>query len=153
MGLFNWLKILPSGQRGNPSVPRSSGIDTDNQRGVGQAMADVGTDAAKRGVTLLAAGDLYGAREAFSEAARLSPRSAANQVNLAYALQQTGAEAEALTHLQLAVSIDAQSFDAHYMLAGVLERLPDLQGAIANLQQALALRPSFNQHKQIYVEC
>jgi predicted O-linked N-acetylglucosamine transferase (SPINDLY family) len=96
-----------------------------------------------RGVALLDGADFAGARDAFHAAVQLSPDVAANRVNLAYALQQTGDEKEAVRQLRHAVALDACSFDGHYMLGGALERLADTSGAVEHLRLAIALQPSF----------
>ena len=140
MGLFTWAKRLSPGRQASADAARSLQPDAHREHQAGAASAGHGIDPGKRGVALLAAGDLHAARDAFAEAVRLNPGSAANHVNLAYALQQTGAEAEALPHLQRAVAIDPASFDAHYMLAGALERAPDLPGAA---EKILLSRPVF----------
>jgi protein O-GlcNAc transferase len=100
-------------------------------------------DPAQRGVAALGRGDFGAAVSAFRQALAIDSASAANHVNLAYALQQTGSDAEALTLLRNAVDLDPESFDALYMLGGALERAQDLEGAGTHLRSALALRPEF----------
>jgi len=100
-------------------------------------------DPVKQGVASLSAGDFESAVSAFREALTLAPNSAANHVNLAYALQETRAPTEALSHLQRAVALDATSFDAHYMLGIALEREGEHAAAAGHLRTAVSLRPTF----------
>lgn len=126
MGLFSWA--------GFRRAPKSaSGADPDERD----------DDAVQRGVTALGRGDFDTAVSAFRRALAIDCVSAANHVNLAYALQQTSSEAEALTLLRQAVALDPESFDALYMLGGALERAQDLEAAGTHLCSAVALRPEF----------
>jgi len=97
----------------------------------------------RSGIGHLNAGDFRRAYEIFKKAADLEPTVAAHQINLAFALQQTGSHELALLHLQRAVGLDGESFDAHYMLGGALERDGDLSRAAEELEVAVKLRPDF----------
>lgn len=135
MGLFTWAK-----RAAKPAeAPAPDGAATETARRIRAA------EAAKAGAALLDAQDFSGACKAFHEALALDAESASHCVNLAYALQQCGLEAEALPHLQQAVMLDPGSFDARYMLSSALEKLPDLFGAAEQLQAAIVLRPEFDQ--------
>ncbi len=129
MGLFDWAR-RPKPSRdavGLPSPPPMAPA--------------VDADPVKRGIAALEAGQFAAACDAFREAVKREPGSAANHVNLAYALQQAGADA--LPSLHQAVALDADSFDARYMLGGALEQAGDPAGAAGHLTRAVALRPDF----------
>ncbi|MEO8153085.1 MAG: tetratricopeptide repeat protein [Rhizobacter sp.] len=141
MGFFSWAKrrfshVRPGGQLQGP-------FRSDEADKAARHPPSTLTDPAKLGVECLQVGDIAGALKAFGQALTLHPDSAANHVNLAYVLKQTGAEGEALPHLRQAVALDAQSFDAHYMLGGALEQGPDLEAAAKHLRLALALCADF----------
>lgn len=107
---------------------------------------DVDEEAAaqtRRGVEALEQGRFHDACDAFRAVVALQPDSAANHVNLGYALSEAGSDGEALRHLRRAIALDADSFDAHYLLAGALERRGELADATDALQRALALRPGY----------
>lgn len=97
----------------------------------------------RRGVEALEQGRFLDACDAFRAVVALNPDSAANHVNLAYALIAAGSDSDALRHLRRATALDANSFDAHYLLAGTMERRGEQAGAIEALQRALALRPDY----------
>jgi predicted O-linked N-acetylglucosamine transferase (SPINDLY family) len=106
----------------------------------------VSVDELKRqGIAYLDAGEPAKAVGLFRQAAELEPDVAAHQVNLAYALQQTGAHEDALPCLRRAATLAPDSFDAHYMLAGGLERVGDHAGAVTHLRHAVRLDPGFLQ--------
>jgi len=97
------------------------------------------------GISCLENSDAVGAVEVFRQALEVEHGTAARQVNLAFALQQVGRDADATYHLQRAVGLDSQSFDAAYMLGCAHERDGDLEEAALALRQALALRPDYVQ--------
>jgi len=99
----------------------------------------------REGISCLEKNDAVGAIDAFRQALEVEYGTAARQVNLAFALQQAGHHADARYHLQRAVGLDSQSFDAAYMLGCEHERDGDLEEAALALRQALALRPDYVQ--------
>ena len=88
-------------------------------------------------------GQFHQARDALREAIRRDPGNATHRVNLAYALQQCGEADEARIHLQEAVVLAPESFDAHYMLAGSSEAAGDLEGAARSLRRAVEVNDGF----------
>ncbi len=138
MGLFDWAR-RSSSARNAKAATRETRVQ--QSPAPGPALSE--EDQVRRGIDLLGAGKFLQACDAFRAALALNPRSAANNVNLAYALQQIDAETDALPHLRKAVLLDPQSFDAQYMLGAALERVPDLPGAAKHFSEAVALRPDF----------
>ena len=142
MGLSAWIKGLPSlgrGPRPLARTPLAAVVNDAPQKDA--ATGDI--DPAKLGVSLLQSGKLAAAADAFRKAVAQAPQSAANHVNLAYALQELGSGADAVVYLRQAIVLDPGSFDAHYMLGGALEGLGEHAAAAEHLRQAVVLKPEF----------
>ena len=131
MGLFGWLKG-GSGRREEEKVLAPA------------ASPPIG-DPSRRGIELVAVGRYAEACGAFRSAIAAEPKVASHHVNLAFALQESGDTATAISHLKQAAALDAASFDAHYMLGAALEQADQLVGAAAALGRAVELQPGMEQ--------
>lgn len=91
-------------------------------------------------------GDTKSARAPFEKAVSLNPVFAAAQVNLGLLLVQAGEWQSAAGHLDRAIRLLGHTADAaypHYLLAKVFSARNEASKAVAELQEAVALRPDF----------
>lgn len=93
------------------------------------------------GVALIRQAKRDEALTAFREAARLDPRSAEANSNLANVLSELGRDAEALPYLQRAVEANPTLADAHHNLGTLLQAQKRHEEAIAAFGRALELAP------------
>lgn len=91
-------------------------------------------------------GDIKAARGPFEKAVTLNPKFGAGQTNLGLILVQTGDLPGAAEHLDRAIEILGRTYDAaypHYLRAKVYSAQNDTQKAVAQLEEAVLLRPDF----------
>lgn len=91
-------------------------------------------------------GDPKSARAPFERAVALKPGFAVAQANLGLVLVEVGEFAAAAPHLDRAIELFGRTPDAaypHYLRAKVYAAQSDAQKAVAELSQAVALRPDF----------
>ncbi len=91
-------------------------------------------------------GDTKSARGPFEKAVSLKPGFGAAQVNLGLILLQAGELRAAAEHLERAIQIFGRTAEAaypHYLRAKVYTAQNDASKALAQLQQAVSLRPDF----------
>ena len=91
-------------------------------------------------------GDIKAARAPFEKAVALNPGFGPAQTNLGLILVQAGDLPGAAEHLDRAIQILGHTSDAayaHYLRAKVYSGQNDAQKAVAQLQEAVALRPDF----------
>jgi len=87
-------------------------------------------------------GDYPSAIIEFSEAARLHPAWAENQLNLGRALFTVGRYAEAKPAFAMALRLTPNDWRANMLLGMTLTRLSDLDGALAEFRTAAGLAPT-----------
>lgn len=93
------------------------------------------------GVALINQGRPHDALAVFVEAARLDPRSAPANNNVANVLGELGRDAEALPYLQKVIEANPDLADARHNLGMLLQKLKRHEEAAASLEEALRLAP------------
>lgn len=91
-------------------------------------------------------GDAKSARGPFEKAVALNPGFGAAQVNLGLILLQVGEQASAAGHLDRAIQIFGRTAEAaypHYLRAKIYTAQNNAPKALAELEQAVSLRPDF----------
>ncbi len=82
------------------------------------------------------------ARSNLLAAQEIRPNFLFPQLNLAQLSRETGSLAEARRHIDRAIAIDGECFEAHAYKALILRDLKDLEGALQAIDRALALQPN-----------
>ena len=93
------------------------------------------------GVALINQGRPHDAVAVFLEAARLDPRSATANNNVANVLGELGRNEEALPYLQKVIEANPDLADARHNLGMLLQKLKRHEQAAASLEEALRLAP------------
>lgn len=94
------------------------------------------------GIVLAAQKKYEPAIEAYKRSLRISPN-ASTQTNLAAALIETGALADAIAACHTAITMDPQFALAHFTLGVALQQKHDPKAAIAAFQKAISIQPNF----------
>lgn len=101
-----------------------------------QALAMAPTHAgahANLGRLLHQVGDVHAAEEHYRQALRTQPDEPVYWYNLGVALEDQERLVEAVNAYRTALTLDERCLDAHFNLAGLLERLGDRTGALRHL--------------------
>lgn len=107
------------------------------------ASVDPGGHQRLAGNALLAEGDVRGAEKCYRVAVSTDSLNPLAHINLAFVLIQQERSDEALAELNLALNLDANSADCHYLLGGLLEGRFDFANAALHYSRAFELKPDF----------
>ena len=129
--------LMEKGQRAESIATLTEGVrlqpnSADAQNALGEAYSNFG--------------NLKAARTAFEKAVALKPGFAVAQVNLGLVLVEAGELSAGAPHLDRAIQIFGRAPDAaypHYLRAKIYAAENNAQKAIAELNQAVSLRPDF----------
>ncbi|HEX8954918.1 MAG TPA: tetratricopeptide repeat protein, partial [Burkholderiaceae bacterium] len=83
------------------------------------------------------------AAQCYEQALAQEPQFAAVRSNLGFALMQLHRYTDASAQLELALTLDAGLFNAHYLLATIARRQAHIADAVRHVETAIAIRPSF----------
>ena len=92
---------------------------------------------------LHASGDLWAARECFTQAVQLNPGYATAHNNLGAVLLAQGQFDEAVAHFQRALLASPDYAEAHFNTGIALQSRGDPAGAAASFREAIRIRPSY----------
>lgn len=135
-----WLQVLPREASEGTADPRLAIQEALAMHHIQNDPEDFGAHY-NLGALLQMKGDLAGAVEQFTEAARIRPNDPVANNALGAMLLASKRLDEAIPHLNAALSGRADYFDAHYNLANALAAQGDFQGALTHFRAAVRLNP------------
>ena len=102
-----------------------------------------------QGSAMIDSGDLSGAEQAYASALCEAPNSSEAHVNLGYVLIDLSRSTEAKLHLDKAIELDGNSFDAYLLRAMLALTELDTENALLNGKNALRINPTSPQARAV----
>ena len=102
-----------------------------------------------QGSAMIDSGDLSGAKQAYASALCEAPNSSEAHVNLGYVLVELSQSTEAKLHLDKAIELDSNSFDAYLLRAMLALTELDTENALLDSKNALRINSTSSQARAV----